>query len=42
LEADQKKDEVSDSKSIYIASEKSLAKDWLKEEENEAWKDLKR
>lgn len=40
LEADLKKDEVSDSKPIYLASEKSLAKDWLKEEENEAWKDL--
>lgn len=40
LEAYLKKDEVSDSKPIYLASEKSLAKDWLKEEENEAWKDL--
>ena len=40
LEADLKKDEVSDSKSIYLASEKSLGNDWLKEEENEAWKDL--
>lgn len=40
LEAELKKDEVSDSKTIYLASEKSLAKDWLKEEENKAWKDL--
>ncbi len=24
----------------YIASEKSLAKDWLSKEEDEAWKDL--
>lgn len=40
LEAELKKDEVSDSKIIYLASEKSLAQDWLKEEENKAWKDL--
>ena len=40
LEAELKKDEVSDSKTIYLASEKSLAQDWLKEEENKAWKDL--
>ena len=25
---------------ITLASEKSLAKDWLKPEENEAWEDL--
>lgn len=29
-----------DGKSITLASEKSLAKDWLKPEEDEAWKDL--
>lgn len=40
LEAELKKDEVSDSKTFYLASEKSLAQDWLKEEENKAWKDL--
>jgi hypothetical protein len=26
--------------SIHFASEKSLAKDWLTDEENEAWKNL--
>lgn len=40
LEAELKEDEVSDKKAIYQVSEKSLGKDWQKEEENEAWKDL--
>jgi len=40
LEAELKKAEVSDSKTIYLASENSLAQDWLNEEENKAWKDL--
>ncbi len=40
LEAELKEDEVSDKEAIYQVSEKSLGKDWQKEEENEAWKDL--
>jgi hypothetical protein len=29
-----------ESKELTLASEKSLAKDWLSDEENEAWKNL--
>ncbi|MEP7170762.1 MAG: hypothetical protein ABI855_15445 [Bacteroidota bacterium] len=29
-----------ESKELTLASEKSLAKDWLTDEENEAWKNL--
>lgn len=31
---------VNSSRATMMASEKSLAKDWDSEEENEAWKDL--
>jgi hypothetical protein len=32
--------EVDDKVSLSLLSESSLAKDWLKSEEDEAWKDL--
>lgn len=31
---------LKESKELSLASEDSLAKDWLSEEENEAWKNL--
>jgi hypothetical protein len=31
---------VSDTQALMFASEKSLAKDWLSKEEDEAWKNL--
>jgi hypothetical protein len=31
---------ISDSINVTLASEKSLSKDWLSQEEDEAWKDL--
>ena len=34
------KDNQFDERSITLVSEESLAKDWLKPEEEEAWKDL--
>ncbi len=40
LESELINDEVHESKDPYLVSEKSLRKDWLTEEENEAWKDL--
>lgn len=40
LESELSKDELSEPDIIYLISEKSLEKDWQKEEENQAWKDL--
>ncbi len=33
---------VSEPDLVYTLSEKSLEKDWLKEEEDQAWKDLQK
>lgn len=40
LESELSKEEVNESFETYLHSEKSLANDWLKNEENEAWKNL--
>lgn len=40
VESKNKKENSVKSDDITLASEKSLAKDWLKQEEDEAWEDL--
>jgi hypothetical protein len=40
LESELSKEEVNESIETYLLSEKTLAKDWLKKQEDEAWKDL--
>lgn len=40
LESELSKEEVNEPVETYLLSEKTLAKDWLKKQENEAWKDL--
>ena len=40
LESELSKDEANESSETYFLSEKSLLKDWLSKEEEEAWKDL--
>ncbi|MFH0887730.1 MAG: hypothetical protein V1871_00790 [Planctomycetota bacterium] len=36
----QEEKEVDDNVNLFLLSESSLAKDWLKPEEDKAWKDL--
>jgi hypothetical protein len=40
LESELLKDEVNEPFETYRLSEKTLSKDWLSREEEEAWKDL--
>lgn len=40
LESELSKDKVNEPVETYRLSEKTLAKDWLSREEEEAWKDL--
>lgn len=40
LEEELFKSSVNEPVMTYLASEKSLSKDWLRSEEDEAWKDL--
>ena len=40
LEAEILKEEVNEPNQVFLISEKSLEKDWLTEEENQAWKNL--
>jgi len=40
VEYKKAKEDILKTEEITLASEKSLSKDWLKPEEDEAWKDL--
>ena len=40
LESELSKEVVNESVETYLLTEKTLAKDWLKKQEDEAWKDL--